>query len=386
MSGITIPQANPGAGYRAHKAEIDAAIGRALDSGWYILGSEGRAFENEFAAWLGAGTAVGCGNGTDAIALALRALGIGAGSTVVTVSHTAVATVAAIESVGATPLLIDIEPDHYTMDPAELAAVLDNPPPGLPPIRAVIPVHLYGQVADVEVIGTLCRRHGLALIEDCAQAHGALRNGRKAGTFGDLATFSFYPTKNLGALGDGGMVVARDPDVATRLAALRQYGWARHYISDAVGVNSRLDELQAAILRVKLTYLDAGNARRREIAGAYDAVLGPRAPRRRRGSGHVYHQYVVRVADRDQAQANLRERGVGTGIHYPVPVDRQPAYAGRVALGPSRCVETERAAAEVLSLPIYPELTDDQVATVCAALERVLLRNTRLVPGGSQST
>ena len=369
MSGIIVPQANPGAGYRAHKQEIDAAVSRALDSGWYILGQEGRAFETEFAAWLGAGTAVGCGNGTDAIALALRGLGIGAGSTVVTVSHTAVATVAAIESTGAVPLLIDIEPDHYTMDPAELAQVLADPPPGLPPIRAVIPVHLYGQVADVEVIGTLCRRHGAVLIEDCAQAHGAKRNGRLAGTFGDAATFSFYPTKNLGALGDGGAVVARDSAVAGRIAALRQYGWTRHYISDEVGINSRLDELQAAILRVKLGYLDAANARRRDIAQAFDAVLGARAPRRRRGSQHVYHLYVVRTPDRDQMQVRLRERGVGSGVHYPVPVHLQPAYANRVPLGPSGCVATERTAAEVLSLPLYPELTDEQVMLVCRAID-----------------
>jgi dTDP-4-amino-4,6-dideoxygalactose transaminase len=369
MPEIIVPQANPGAGYRAHRQEIDAAIARALDSGWYILGQEGRAFEAEFAAWLGAGTAVGCANGTDAIALALRGLGVGESGTVVTVSHTAVATVAAIEMAGATPLLIDVEPDHYTMDPAELAAVLADPPPGLPPIRAVLPVHLYGQVADVEVIGTLCRRHGVLLIEDCAQAHGAKRNKRHAGTFGDAATFSFYPTKNMGALGDGGAVVARDAAVAERIAALRQYGWTRHYISDEAGVNSRLDELQAAILRVKLKRLDAANARRREIAKAYDAVLGSRAPRVRRGSQHVYHQYVVRVADRDQVQARLREKGIGSGVHYPVPVHLQPAYAGRVALGPSGCEETACAAAQVMSLPMYPELTDAQVELVCAALD-----------------
>jgi dTDP-4-amino-4,6-dideoxygalactose transaminase len=285
------------------------------------------------------------------------------------VSHTAVATVAAIESTGAMPLLIDIEPDHYTMDPAELTQVLADPPAGLPPIRAVIPVHLYGQVADVEVIGTLCRRHGAVLIEDCAQAHGARRNGRPAGTFGDAATFSFYPTKNLGALGDGGAVVARDPAVAERIAALRQYGWRQHYISDEVGINSRLDELQAAVLRVKLAFLNAANARRRDIAQSYDAVLGARAPRRRRGSEHVYHQYVVRTPDRDRMQATLRERGVGSGVHYPVPVHLQPAYANRVPLGPSRCMATERAAAEVLSLPLYPELTDEQVATVCRAID-----------------
>ena len=372
MSGTLVPQANPGAGYRALKPEIDAAIARVLDSGWYILGQEGRAFEAEFAAWLGAGTAIGCGNGTDAIALALRGLGIGPGCTVVTVSHTAVATVAAIESTGATPLLLDIEPDHYTMDPSELAAVLANPPPGLPPIRAVVPVHLYGQVADVDVIDTLCRRHGVFLIEDCAQAHGAKRNGQMAGTFGDAATFSFYPTKNLGALGDGGAVVARDPEVGARIAALRQYGWTRHYISDMVGVNSRLDEMQAAILRAKLPHLNAANARRREIAAEYNAVLGNRAPRRRKGSEHVYHLYVIRVDDRDAVQARLREKNVGTGIHYPMPVHRQPAYAGRVALGPSGCAETDRAAASILSLPLYPELTDEQVARVRDALRDCL--------------
>ena len=369
MSVTTVPQANPGAGYRALKTEIDAAVARVLESGWYILGEEGRAFEAEFAAWLGAGVAVGCGNGTDAIALALRGLGIGAGSTVVTVSHTAVATVAAIESTGATPLLIDIESAHYTMDPAELGQVLASPPPGLPTIRAVIPVHLYGQVADVEVIESLCARHGVALIEDCAQAHGAKRNGRMAGTFGDAATFSFYPTKNLGALGDGGAVVTRDPELAARVAALRQYGWRQHYISDFVGVNSRLDELQAAILRVKLAHLDAANARRRTIAAAYDAVLGERRPLRRRGSEHVYHLYVIRVDDRDAVQARLRARGIGTGVHYPAPVHRQPAYEGRVGLGPAACAETERAAAQVLSLPIWPELTGEQVAAVCEALK-----------------
>lgn len=369
MSDLLVPQANPGAAYRALKPEIDAAVARALESGWYVLGQEGRAFEAEFAAWLGAGTAVGCGNGTDAIALALRGLGIGPGCTVVTVSHTAVATVAAIESTGATPLLIDIERAHYTMDPAELAAVLADPPPGLPPIRAVIPVHLYGQVADIEVIASLCRRYGVALIEDCAQAHGALRSGRKAGTFGDAATFSFYPTKNLGALGDGGAVVARDPEVAARIAALRQYGWREHYISDMVGVNSRLDELQAAILRVKLTHLDAANARRRDIAAVYDAVLGERRPAQRRGSTHVYHLYVVRVADRPAIQARLRAKGIGSGVHYPMPVHLQPAYAGRVALGPAGCAETARASAEVLSLPLYPELTDAQVALVRESLD-----------------
>lgn len=364
---ITIPQANPGAGYRALKAEIDAAVARALESGWYILGQEGKAFEAEFSAWLGAGTTVGCGNGTDAIALALRGLGIGPGATVATVSHTAVATVAAIEMVGATPLLIDIDPTHYTLDPTALEAALARPPSGLPPVRAVVAVHLYGQAADLDAIGALCRRHDLALIEDCAQAHGALWHGRKVGTFGDAATFSFYPTKNMGALGDGGAVVLRDPARAGEVAALRQYGWHRHYISDAAGVNSRLDELQAAILRVKLRHLDAQNARRRAIAGRYDLALERSALRRpvsRPGAEHVYHLYVVRSADRDATQARLREAGIGSGIHYPAPVHRQPAYDGRIAIGPTGLGETERAAREVLSLPLFPELTDAEVTRV----------------------
>jgi dTDP-4-amino-4,6-dideoxygalactose transaminase len=368
---ITIPQANPGAAYRALKSEIDAAVARALDSGWYILGAEGRAFESEFAGWLGTAHAVGCGNGTDALALALRALGVGPGAAVATVSHTAVATVAAIEMVGAVPVLLDIEPSYYTMDPSELSALLENPPEGLPPIRAVIPVHLYGQAADMAPILDVCGRHRVPIIEDCSQAHGATLDGKRLGTLTEIGTFSLYPTKNLGALGDGGVLAMGDAAVASRVAALRQYGWRTHYVSDAVGINSRLDELQAAILRVKLSHLDAGNARRAAIAAAYDESLASeelRPPARRPGAGHVFHQYVLRVRDRAEAQARLRAAGIGTGVHYPVPVHRQPAYDGRVALGPAGCRATEQASAEVLSLPIYPELTDDQVADVCRAL------------------
>lgn len=371
---ITVPQANPGAGYRALQSEIDAAVARALGSGWYILGAEGRAFEAEFAAWLGVPHAVGCGNGTDALALALRALDIGPGCTVVTVSHTAVATVAAVEMVGATPLLIDIEPEYYTMHPNELAAVLDSPPPALPPIRAVIPVHLYGQAADLVPIIAACAKHGVAVIEDCSQAHGATLNNRKLGTFAEVAAFSLYPTKNLGALGDGGILVTGDAARNARLAALRQYGWHTHYISDEAGVNSRLDELQAAILRVKLRHLDACNARRRTIAEAYDVALAGgaiRPPARRNGASHVFHQYVVRVPDRASVQARLRAIGIGTGVHYPLPVHLQPAYRGRLALGPSGCTASERASAEVLSLPMFPELTHQQVEQVRDALSRL---------------
>lgn len=366
-----IVPANPGAGYRALKPEIDAAVARVLDSGWYILGQEVKAFEAEFAAWLGAGKTVGCGNGTDAIVLALRALGIGPGCAVATVSHTAVATVAAVEMVGATPVLIDIDPDHFTMDPADLAATVASSPM---PIEAVLPVHLYGQAADLDAIGAICRQNGLALIEDCAQAHGATWHGKKVGTFGDAATFSFYPTKNLGALGDGGAVALPTDDMAGRVAALRQYGWRTHYISDDVGMNSRLDEVQAAILRVKLAHLDAANARRQAIAAVYDEALGHASigpPARRPNAGHVFHLYVVRVPNRDAVQARLRAAGIGSGIHYPQPVHLQPAYRNRVALGAAGCKATEAAALEVLSLPLYPELTDDEIGQVAEALRRL---------------
>jgi dTDP-4-amino-4,6-dideoxygalactose transaminase len=368
-----VPQTDPGASYRAARAEIDAAVRRVLDSGWYILGEEGAAFEREFGAWLGAET-VGCGNGTDALVLALRGLGIGPGDAVATVSHTAVATVAAIEMADALPVLIDIDPHFYTMDPADLDAVLRRPPPGCPPIQAVIVVHIYGQAAAMDEILAVTARHGVKVIEDCAQAHGATLHGQKLGTLADAATFSFYPTKNLGAFGDAGAVATADAGLARRLRALRQYGWERRYISDVPGINSRLDETQAAVLRVKLRGLDAGNARRRTIAAAYDATLagtGATPPLRRADAAHVFHQYVVRVDGRDSVQGRLAVQGVGTGIHYPVPVHLQPAYAGRLPMGPRECRETAAAAGHILSLPMFPEMTDSQLEQVCAALRRL---------------
>ncbi len=367
-----IAQANPGAGYRALKDQIDGAIARALSSGWYILGPEVVGFETEFAKWQGSRHALGCANGTDALALILRALGIGAGAAVATVSHTAVATVAAIEMAGAEVTLVDIEPDHFTMDPADLLEVLENPPPSRPPIRAVIPIHLYGQAADLDSILAICARFGVVVIEDCSQAHGALYHGRKVGTFGRAAAFSLYPTKNLGAIGDGGVITTDDDALAAQIAALRQYGWKARYISEAIGVNSRLDEIQAAILRVKLQHLDEQNARRGAIARRYDAALGDgslKPPARRPDCVHVFHQYVVQSQDRDALQVRLKTLGIGAGVHYPMPVHLQPAYRGRMALTPSACRVTEAAARQVLSLPIYPELTDSQVTRVCEALE-----------------
>jgi dTDP-4-amino-4,6-dideoxygalactose transaminase len=375
MTPPPIPQNDPKAAYLAQREAIDVAIANVLDSGWYILGKEVTEFEAEFAGAVGSRHGIGVGNGTDALGLALRALGIGPGRTVATVSHTAVATVAAIEMVGARPVLLDIDADTYTMDPTELERVLTHPPQG-ERIAAIIPVHLYGQPADLAAIAALARHHGVPLIEDCAQSHGARFEGRLAGNFGALACYSFYPTKNLGALGDGGMVTTSDAGLAAELRALREYGWrGQRYVSERSGVNSRLDELQAAILRVKLTALAADNARRRAIAARYDAGLAGlpiQPPGRDPRAEHVFHQYVVRATRRDELRARLQDSGIGTNIHYPVPVHLQPAYRGRLAIGPSGMARTERAASEIVSLPMYPQLTEAQVDRVGAALRSAL--------------
>jgi dTDP-4-amino-4,6-dideoxygalactose transaminase len=363
----TIPQTDPGAAYRALKPEIDAAVARVLASGWYILGKEVEAFEQEFATFIGAGHGIGVANGTDALVLALRALEIGPGAAVVTVSHTAVATVAAVELAGAAPILVDVDA-LCCMDPAALEAALERAPL---PVKAIIPVHLYGQPADLNAIMQIAAKRGIAVIEDCSQAHGAQLDGRTVGTFGDIATFSLYPTKNLGALGDGGVVTTSDPRLAERLKALREYGWRERYISDLAGQNTRLDELQAAILRVKLTRLAADNARRAAIAGIYDAGLAGTPlvlPARRAGAGHVFHQYAVRSQRRDAVKDAAKLRGIATNIHYPMPVHLQPAYRGRVALGPTGMAVTEALAREVLSLPMFPQMSDADAAQVVEAI------------------
>jgi dTDP-4-amino-4,6-dideoxygalactose transaminase len=367
-----IPQSDPGAAYRAQRSEIDAAIARVLARGWYILGEEVAGFEREFARYIGTKHAIGVANGTDALVLALKALDLRGDDYVVTVAHTAVATVAAIELAGARPLLVDIEPRGYAMDPAALARVL-RAPPGR--IGAIIPVHLYGQAADLTAILPLAREHGIPVIEDCAQCHGAHFGQKRLGTFGDLGCFSLYPTKNLAALGDGGIVVTANDAVAERLRALREYGWRIRYVSDIPGMNSRLDEVQAAVLRVKLPALDAGNARRAALADAYDRGLAGSdlgLPWRRPGASHVFHQYVIRSPARDRLRAALAARGIGTNIHYPVPVHLQPAYRGRIWLDPAGLPESEAAASEVLSLPLYPQLDDAAVARVIAALREAM--------------
>jgi len=386
MTGAVL-QSDPKANYLAHKREIDEAIRETLDSGRYILGGQVTEFEREFAAYLGAKRCVGVANGTDALHLALSAAGVGAGDVVITVAHTAVATVAAVEMAGASPLLVDIDPATFTISPEAVEDAIRNyrDRPHIHQIgqigqigriSAILPVHLYGRPADMLAMCDIARRYDLKVVEDCAQAHGATihrMGGYKVGVFGDAAAFSFYPTKNLGALGDGGAVVTNDAEVAERVALLREYGWRERYVSDQPGFNSRLDELQAAILRVKLKYLDEENARRREIARIYDDRLAPtslRLPERPVGVESVYHQYVARCDERDGLREHLREQGVGTLIHYPVPVHLQPAYRNRVQVHRGALPATEQAARQVLSLPMHAQLSDAQVERVCEAINR----------------
>jgi dTDP-4-amino-4,6-dideoxygalactose transaminase len=345
------------------RAELETAISRVLDSGRFILGEEGYAFERELARALGADHAVGVASGTDAIELALRALGIGQGCEVITQASTCVPTVAAIARCGATPVLCDVDLASATMDPASLAEAVSAS------TRAVLPVHLYGQCADMEAIGKLARDRRLAVVEDCAQALGARSPGGAAGTLGDAGAFSFYPTKNLGALGDAGAVVTADVGLAERIRSLSRYGRSPQGLSVEEGVNSRLDELQAAVLRARLPALEAANSRRRAIAAYYDeALAGTAVSPLARLSGHrvVFHLYVVRTTRRETFVDGLKRRGVETMVHYPAAVDEHPAYRA-LADGPTSLANAHVLAREVVSLPLYPELTDDEVEYVGTA-------------------
>jgi len=356
--------ADPRRQYLVHKSEIDSAITGVLNSGRYILGEEVKAFEAEFAAYIGVEYGIGVGSGTEALHLALAACEIGIGDEVITVSHTAVATVAAIEQAGAIPVFVDIESDFFTINPRKIETAVTSK------TKAIIPVHLYGQSADMDPLLEIAGKYGLRVIEDCAQAHGAAYHGNRVGSYGDLACFSFYPTKNLGAIGDGGMVVTDQPELAQRVGLLREYGWAERYISRIPGWNSRLDEVQAAILRVKLHYLDRDNTSRACIAGMYQAGLsdlGMTLPTCRKEASHVYHLYVVRTPRRDELKLHLKDKGIAALIHYPVPVHMQPAYRGRLN-GSDNLLKTELVAQEVLSLPIYPELEKTQMQAVLEAV------------------
>jgi dTDP-4-amino-4,6-dideoxygalactose transaminase len=344
--------------------EIEAAIRRVVASSQFVLGPEVEAFEREFADYCGARHCVGVGNGMQAIELILRGLGIGPGDEVVTVSHTAFPTAAAVTATGATPVFVDVDPATFCMRPDALAGAFSAR------TRAVLPVHLYGRCADVDAIGELAAEAGVPVIEDAAQAHGATLRGRRAGTLGTAAAFSFYPTKNLGALGDGGAVVTDDEGLAQRVRRLRNYGEESKYVNAEPGVNSRLDELQAAVLRVKLPHLERWNLERRRIAALYDelladtAAVAPPLP----DEGHVYHLYVVRSPARDALREHLSSAGVGTAVHYPTPVHMQAAYAAG-ARSAGGLGATERLAREIVSLPAFPGLGEERVAEVAAAVQ-----------------
>lgn len=353
---LSIPQASPKASYQVLRTEIDSAVLRVLESGWYLQGAEVQSFEQEFAAWMGFADAVGVGNGTDALELTLRALGIGPGDEVIAPTHTATATIAAIELVGAKPVLVDMETRYFTLDPARVSEAITRRS------KALIPVHLYGQPVDMDALLALAAKHDLKVVEDCAQSHGARYHGHMTGTMGDMAAYSFYPTKNLGALGDGGAVGSSNVELTRQARALAQYGWHQRYISDRAGMNTRLDEIQAAILRCKLRQLNADTARRIEIANCYSAALNGcvTVPAVREGCQHVYHLYVIRHPERDALSQHLSKQGIGTAIHYPLPNHLQPAYRGRLG-DTGSFPEAEKAVHEILSLPLYPELTNDQV-------------------------
>jgi dTDP-4-amino-4,6-dideoxygalactose transaminase len=341
-------------------AELNAAVQRVIASGWFILGPEVDAFEREFAEACAAPHAVGVGTGTDAITLILRALNIGAGDEVITSPLSAAYSALAIMMAGARPVFADIDPDRLTIDPTAVEAAVT------PRTRAIMPVHLYGQAADLRPLEALAKRHGLALVEDAAQAHLGTEDGRAIGTIGVAAAFSFYPTKNLGALGDGGAVVTRDPQLASRVKRLRNGGQTSRYHHEEAGANSRLDELQAAILRARLRYLGGWTARRRAIAKQYrDALAGAAiVVPREFDAGHVYHLFPVLTTHRAAFQAHMTGCGVETLIHYPVPIPRQPALA---PAQPAMCPVADRVCSEVVSLPLYPALSEGNVADVVEA-------------------
>ena len=364
---MTIPLADLQAQYRAIKPEIDAAVLRVLDSAQFILGPDVAAFEQAFARYCATSECLGVNSGTSALHLALLAAGIGPGDDVITVPFTFIATVSAIEYAGAKPVLVDIDPDYFTMDPARVEAAIT------PRTKAIMPVHLYGQPADMDPILAIARKHGLIVIEDAAQAHGAEYHGRRCGSMSEIACFSFYPGKNLGAYGEGGAVVTSRADLAAMVRTLRSWGEEKRYEHKYKGFNYRMDGIQGAILGVKLQYLERWTEARRRHAATYDALLrgsGVRTPRAREGCRHVYHVYAIRVADRERCRAVLAEQGVSSGIHYPIPVHLQPAHAD-LGYSPGDFPHAEAVSRDVLSLPMYPELTDDQIRHVVEALTRV---------------
>ncbi|HEX6868622.1 MAG TPA: DegT/DnrJ/EryC1/StrS family aminotransferase [Candidatus Limnocylindrales bacterium] len=350
--------------YRVIRSDVDAAIQRVLDNTSFILGDEVKAFEAAWAAHVGAAGAVGVSSGTAAIELALRALGVGPGDEVITASHTFIATAEAVTNAGATPVFADIDPTTYAIDPDHVESLVG------PRTKAILPVHLYGQPADMDALMAIAERHRLWVVEDAAQAHGAEIDGRRCGSIGHVACFSFYPGKNLGAYGDAGAVTSSDPALLDRVRRSRDHGRTTKYEHVEVGFAERIDALQAAILGAKLPHLQAWTEARRKHAARYTQLLAGApvvTPSERAGVRHVYHLYVIRSAHRDALLAHLKTAGVMAGIHYPIPVHRQPAYQS-LGYGDVRLPHTERAAAEIVSLPMYPELTDEQIAYVADAV------------------
>ncbi len=361
---MKVPFGNLKAHYHEYKKEIDTAVQRVLDSGYFILGPELTKFEKEFEEYLGNGYVSGCANGTDAIYLALMACDVGLGDEVLVVAHTAVPTICAIRMTGAQPVFVDIDVNNYTMDAVDLESKISEK------TKAVIPVHLYGQMADMDAIMAVAQKHNLKVIEDCAQSTGALYKGRMAGTIGDFGTFSYYPSKNIGAFGDGGAVSTNSRENYDRLNMLRNYGQSKRYYHDTEGINSRLDEIQAAILSAQLPYVHEWNTRRREIAERYtrglkDVVV---TPQELESSYHVYHLYVVQTNQRDELIEFLMDRGVQALIHYPIPAHLQKAYA-YLDYKPGSLPATEYVCKRIVSLPMFPELTDEQVDYVIESVK-----------------
>ena len=364
MTAIKVPSLDLKKQYQSIKPEIEAAISGVLDSGQFVLGAEVAGFEQEFAAYCGASECIALNSGTSALHLALLAAGIGAGDEVITVAFTFVASVAAVIYTGARPVLVDVDPGSFTMDTAAIEAAIN------PRTKAILPRHLYGHPADMDPIMEIARRHNLIVIEDAAQAHGAKYKGRTVGSIGDIACFSFYPGKNLGAYGEGGAVTTSNPQYACTIRMLRDWGQDRKYHHVLQGFNYRMEAFQGAILRVKLRHLEPWNEARRALVGKYNRLLadcGAERPVEMPWARHVYHLYTLRTDRRDGLQKALLQKGIQTGIHYSVPAHLQPAYAN---LGYTRgsLPQSEKAADEVLSLPLYPEMTDDQIETVARAV------------------
>jgi len=358
--------ANPKAQFLSQHLEIEKAVLRVLRSDRYILGNEVIALEEEFAKYIGVENAIGVANGTDALEVAIRALGIGFTDEVITVSHTAVATVAAIESAGAVPILVDVDPLTFTINPLQLSEVISDR------TKAIVVVHIYGQSVDLDAIQDFCQEHDLKLIEDVSQAHGASWKGKRLGSFGDVACFSCYPTKNLGAIGDAGLITTNNKELAKKIRMIREYGWQSRNISEIIGRNSRLDEIQASILRVKLRKLDSDNKKRNEIAAIYSEGLKGLPiilPIVNSNSISVFHLYVIRSKFRDRLKEYLIKSDIEPGIHYPVPIHLQPAYLNRIRTSSNMNV-TETLASEILSLPMYPELNETQITRVITAVKK----------------